>query len=110
MVYKIVVETFDDVDGQKIESRGETIVFSVDGVEYSIDLRDENAAELRDLLGGYIRRARRIGGHKRWATDLVSESGVPAVRRWAHENGYPPHHKSRIPRTVLEHFSAAHRD
>lgn len=108
MVYKIAVETFDDLDGRKIESRGETIEFSVDGVDYSIDLRDENAAQLRNLLGRYIRHARRIGGHKRWATDLVPENGVPAVRRWAQANGYPLRRKSHIPRTVLEHYAAAH--
>jgi hypothetical protein len=53
-MYKVLVDTFDDLDGEKIESGGETIDFSVAGVEYSIDLRDEHAAELRRQLGNYI--------------------------------------------------------
>ncbi|BCN62484.1 Lsr2 family protein [Prescottella equi] len=110
MVYRILVETIDDLDGRKIEAGGETIEFSVDGEAYSIDLRNENAKELRDVLAGYIRRARRVGGHKRWATELVPESGVPVVRRWAHEKGYPLPRKSRLPRTVLERYAAAHPD
>lgn len=105
-----MVETIDELDGQKIEAGGETIEFSVDGQTYSIDLRDENAKELRDILAGYIRRARCVGGHKRWATELLPESGAPVVRRWAHEKDYPLRRKSHLPRTVLERYAAAHPD
>ncbi|CAM2870166.1 Lsr2 family protein [Prescottella defluvii] len=63
-MYKVVVEIFDDLDGKKIESGGETVEFSMDGVAYSIDLGDENSAQLRRLLGRYIRNARRVGGRK----------------------------------------------
>lgn len=109
-MYKVVVEIFDDLDGKKIESGGETIEFSVGGVEYSIDLRDENSAALRRLLGGYIRHARRMGGRKRrTATNPLSDNGLRDVRRWAHEHGYRVHDRSRIPHAILEDYAATHR-
>ncbi|MDH6282455.1 histone-like nucleoid-structuring protein Lsr2 [Prescottella agglutinans] len=108
-MYKVLVETFDDLDGGKIESGGETIDFSVAGVEYSIDLRDENAAELRRLLGNYIRHARRIGGHKRWGGMISApDNGLDVVRRWATSNGYCIRRTSRVPRAILKEYAAAH--
>lgn len=109
MVYKVVVEIFDDLDGEKIESGGETIEFSIGGVAYSIDLKDENAAALRRLLMGYIRHSRRIGGRKSWAAmGPLSNNGLHEVRQWAHAHGYRIHNRSRIPQAVLEDYAAAH--
>ncbi|WP_433608394.1 histone-like nucleoid-structuring protein Lsr2 [Prescottella agglutinans] len=108
MAYKVIVEIFDDLDGKKIESGGETIDFSLGAVEYSIDLRDEHAAELRKLLGGYARRARRIGGRKQWAALApASDNGLPEVRRWARAHGYQIH-GARIPQAILKQYAAAH--
>ncbi|GAF46927.1 hypothetical protein RW1_035_00720 [Rhodococcus wratislaviensis NBRC 100605] len=46
MARKIVVEHIDDIDGTPIKKgKGETIAFSVDGVDYEIDLKDKNAKE-----------------------------------------------------------------
>lgn len=106
-MYKIVVEVFDDLDGEKIESGGETVEFSVDGVAYAIDLKDENAAALRRLLMDYIRHSRRIGGRKRWpAIGPASDAGLHEVRHWARANGYRVHDKSRIPQAVLKNYVA----
>ncbi|MGO4204835.1 Lsr2 family protein [Rhodococcus sp. TAF43] len=103
------MEVFDDLDGEKIASGGETIQFSVDGVEYSIDLKDENSEQLRRLLRGYIRHARRVGGHKRWAAiGPASGNGLHEVRRWARAHGYRLNRGSRIPQAVLEDYAAAH--
>lgn len=108
-MYQVVVEIFDDFDGEKIESGGETIDFLVNGVEYSIDLRDENAAQLRRLFGSYIRHARRVGGHKRWAGMIrASGNGMHDVREWARAHGYPISHSSRVPYAVLADYAATH--
>ncbi|WP_433613751.1 Lsr2 dimerization domain-containing protein [Prescottella agglutinans] len=75
------METFDDLDGKKIDFRGETIEFSLNRIEYAIDLRAGNATQLRGLVGGYIRHARRVGGHKRWAAiGPTTSTGLDEVR------------------------------
>lgn len=106
-MYKVVVTIFDDLDGEKIESGGETVDFSVDGVAYTIDLRDENAAAFRSVLMGYIRHSRRVGGRKRWAaTGPGPADGLQEVRQWARAKGYRVHDKSRIPQAVLKDYAA----
>jgi hypothetical protein len=55
---KTVVEWVDDLDGAPAE---ETVSFSLDGVEYEIDLSTENATKLRARLKEFIRRARPDG-------------------------------------------------
>ncbi len=109
-MFKVVVETLDDLDGKTIESGGETIDFSIDGVEYSIDLRDENAAQFRRLFGNYIRHARRVGGHKRWTGMIAaSDNGMHDVREWACTHGYPiAPHTARVPHAILADYAAAH--
>jgi hypothetical protein len=48
---KIVVECVDDIDGTPIKNgKGETIPFSVDGVDYEIDLKLKNAREFHKTL------------------------------------------------------------
>jgi hypothetical protein len=44
MARQIVVEHVDDIDGTPIvEGKGETIGFSVNGIDYEIDLSAKNA-------------------------------------------------------------------
>ncbi|RDI11296.1 Lsr2 protein [Rhodococcus sp. AG1013] len=108
-MYQVVVEILDDFDGEKIGSGGETIDFSVNGIEYSIDLRDESAAQLRRLFGSYIRHARRVGGHKRWTGMIAaSDNGMRDVREWARAHDYPISGTSRVPHAVLADYAAAH--
>ncbi|MFD1047271.1 Lsr2 family protein, partial [Kibdelosporangium lantanae] len=61
MAQKTVVELVDDLDGGIAD---ETVAFTLDGVEFQIDLSAENAARLRDSLAAYVAHARRIGGRK----------------------------------------------
>ena len=56
MARKIVHQLVDDLDGTVLEvGSGETILFSLDGTAYEIDLTDENAAALRDALAALPR-------------------------------------------------------
>lgn len=59
---KVTVELVDDLDGGVAD---ETVTFGLDGVEYEIDLSDENAESLRDALGGYVENARQTGGRRK---------------------------------------------
>ncbi|MDT7742150.1 MAG: hypothetical protein QOE59_1228, partial [Actinomycetota bacterium] len=48
MAQKTVVSFIDDLDGES-EAEG-TVPFSLDGVDYEIDLSEENAEDLREIF------------------------------------------------------------
>jgi hypothetical protein len=60
----------DDFDEEK--EAAETVTFALDGVSYEIDLAEEHAAELRELLAPYIENGRRTGGRKRRGAGLAA--------------------------------------
>jgi len=108
------VVLIDDVDGGAAD---ETVMFSLDGVNYEIDLSQANAAKLRKALAGYVQKARRTGGRRtartgRAAPRRTRSSGgrdIPAIRAWAKEQGLLASSRGRIPASVVEAYEAAHR-
>lgn len=116
MAQKVSVALVDDVDGSEAES---TVEFGVDGVQYAIDLSEENAAELRDALGSYVAKARRTGGRKRRVTqvktttktsagDTADRKRNQAIREWAREQGREVSDRGRIPAEVVQAYDNAH--
>lgn len=117
MARRIVHQLVDDIDGTLLESgEGETVLFSLDGVAYEIDLTDENAAALRAALERYTNAARAVSsarasssaaaaGRKRRRSGQQDYSGV---REWAKQNGYQVSERGRVPASVLEAYEAAH--
>ncbi|MFD6064528.1 histone-like nucleoid-structuring protein Lsr2 [Rhodococcus wratislaviensis] len=121
MARLVIVEHIDDIDGTPIAARrGETIAFSVNGVDYEIDLSATNAREFHKKLARYIDRATKVGGRKsRSAGALTSRGGttrkpvrrdgdnVRAVREWAQDQGYDIGVRGRIPAAIKEAYRAA---
>jgi hypothetical protein len=114
---KVLVQLIDDLDGTVAED-AETVQFALDGVQYEIDLKAENAAKLRDGLKDFVEKARRSGGRtKRGAAatirKIVAESRTKeqtkAIREWAKANGHELSDRGRIPTHVIEEFEKAHR-
>ncbi|GMM95574.1 Lsr2 family protein [Microbacterium sp. MTN4-26] len=114
MARRIVHQLVDDLDGSVLEvGDGETVLFSLDGTAYEIDLTDANAAAFREILAPYVDAARRVSGGRGGG----SSSSAPrrrkagqdygAVRAWAKENGYQVSDRGRVPATVLEAYEAA---
>jgi len=113
MAQKVQVTLIDDVDGAPAD---ETVLFSLDGVNYEIDLTTENAAKLRDALAPWVGHARRAGGRRtpaprrsgRSSGAARSGSGDAAkIREWARENGYTVSDRGRIPAEVTEAYAKA---
>ena len=84
MARRIVHQLVDDLDGSVLEvGEGETVLFSLDGTAYEIDLTDANAAALREILAPYVDAARRVSGgrstskrsRRRWQSGTTSRSG-----------------------------------
>ena len=123
MAKREIVELTDDIDGSGIaDGAGETINFSVNGVDYRIDLKDKNAKDFHRKLDYHIEHAERVGGRRRSAhTSAVIDAAAAAsksakrdpaqtraIREWANANGYEVSDRGRIPAAVVEAFDAAH--
>lgn len=58
MAKKVFTQLVDDIDGSVIDDEsGETIEFSVNGVDYLVDLKAKNANEFHRKIGYYIEHA-----------------------------------------------------
>jgi hypothetical protein len=106
---KTVLELVDDLDGGEAD---ETVTFALDGVEFVIDLSEENAARLRDTLAEFVGHARRTGGRKqRGKVAPAATNGKPdtqAVREWARSQGEEVAERGRVPQALLIKFQEAH--
>ncbi len=123
---KVSVELVDDLDGSVIDDgAGETIEFSVAGVDYVIDLKTKNAAEFHRKLDFYIDHAARTGGRRHrpkpagsgsTSTPTSKAASAPtrdpadtrAIRQWAADEGYEIADRGRIPTSIVDAYDAAH--
>jgi hypothetical protein len=113
MARKVITTLVDDIDGQPIEEgKGETVPFSLDGVNYEIDLSDENAAALRTALEEYTDKGRRVGratgakGAPRRSSSSSSKEDLGAARTWLREHGHEVSERGRISAALLEEYRA----
>jgi len=109
MAQRTEVVWIDDVDGSVAET---TILFSLEGVSYSIDLSASNAAALRADFGKWVDNARKVrrasaGGRRGAASGGAAVDDVPAIRAWAAANGVEVSPRGRIPAKVREAYLAA---
>lgn len=114
MAQKVTVELVDDLDGTASEDIS-TVTFSLDGVDYEIDLTEANAGKLRELLADFITAARRTGGRIKRGTPASRSATRPpadrektkAIREWAREHGYELAERGRIPAHVITAYEEA---
>jgi hypothetical protein len=105
---KIHVQLIDDISGENAQ---ESLRFSLDGVDYEIDLAEENAAGLRAALAPFIARGRRVrgaSGNRRTSTTTSSRQETQKIREWALANGYNPSSRGRISQDIKEAYDRAH--
>ncbi|MFH8249531.1 Lsr2 family protein [Microbacterium sp. B2969] len=121
MARRIVHQLVDDLDGTVLEvGTGETVLFSLDGIAYEIDLSDENATAIRAAFAPYVDAARSVSSRSssRAQSSAAAQSGrkrrrtgqqdYGPVREWAKSNGYQVSERGRVPASVLEAYEAAH--
>jgi hypothetical protein len=107
---RTVVHLIDDVDGGEAD---ETVNFSLDGVEYTIDLSHGNADGLRKALDEFVQAGRRTGGRtsKGAGKTQVKPGGDraqnQAIREWARRNGHQVSERGRIPAELIAQFQEA---
>ena len=112
MASRVQVILEDDYDGGHAD---DTVSFGLDGVEYEIDLSNDNANKLRDALGPWIGHARKVGGRRKAgrlsgdgkSSAKGSESSTSDIRAWAQANGYEVSSRGRVSAEVREAYEKA---
>jgi Lsr2 len=113
MVQRTTVQLIDDITGEAIEDgKGRTVTFAVDGVEYEIDLGEQQANKFAEALDTYVTHARKLGGRRgtstpNRATKTERDYNPKAVREWAKSNKVDLPARGRIPADVLQKFRDA---
>lgn len=113
MAQKTVVELIDDIDGSEAAA---TVHFSLDGVDYEIDLSAENADKLRAALAEFVEHAREAGrrtkrpsGQRSTSRTTTERDKNQLIREWARKNGRPDlSDRGRLPAEVRDAYNAAH--
>lgn len=114
MARRTTVQLIDDVDGSVIkDGQGETVEFSLGGVQYSIDLSNKHANELYDQFAFWVEHAKKVGGRRARRKTSAAVGASPAsnlsdIRQWAKENGYAVSSRGRISAEIQEAYAAAH--
>jgi hypothetical protein len=113
MARKVITTLVDDINGEPIEEgQGETVPFALDGVNYEIDLSDDNAAKLRTALEDYVDKGRRVGratsgkAAPRRTSGSAPKEDLSAAREWLRANGHTVSERGRISATLLEEYRA----
>ncbi|MFD8384871.1 Lsr2 family protein [Streptomyces sp. NPDC059679] len=109
MVQKIVTLFSDDLTGTESDEVS-THRFSLNGVNYEIDLTPENYDKLDDALRPFIESGRKVGRTKetgRARRGAVDGPSAEEVRAWARENGYEVNDRGRVPKEVRDAFEAS---
>jgi hypothetical protein len=116
MAKKIIHQLVDDIDGSLLEvGEGETVLFSLDGIAYEIDLSSANAGALRDAFAPYVDSGRRItagrtapaAATRRPRSRRGAGNENAAIREWAESNGYAVATRGRIPENIVAAYHAA---
>jgi Lsr2 len=103
----------DDLDGGTAD---ETITFSIDGIQYQIDLSAKNATKMRKALARYIDAGTRIGrsprdparptaGGRR-APATVDRDQNRTIRQWAHSKRIDVSDRGRIKQEIVDRYHA----
>jgi hypothetical protein len=114
MAQRTIVQLTDDLDGSEAT---ESVSFGLDGVAYTIDLGDDNAAALRDALAPYVAAARKDSGRGRRSNVTHISNGrrgrstgdvdPKTVRAWAAENGIAISARGRITADIVAQYQQA---
>ena len=107
MAKKTTVELVDDYDGKS--KAQETVRFSIDGVDYEIDLSTKNAGKLREVFQQWTEPAHKVGRMRKGKGN--NRTGAPraaadkeqtgAIRQWARKNGYTVSSRGRIQADII---------
>ena len=117
MAKTTIVQVSDDLDGS---ANAREVRFAFEGTEYAIDLSSKNRKALEKALRPYVEAGTKVSGRRSAATRSArpkrsgnsgnsgnSAVDLAAVRAWAKENGHQVSDRGRLPKAVLDAYSAS---
>lgn len=110
MAKHTIIQLTDDIDNSEAT---ETVEFALDGQAYEIDLNDEHAAQLREVIAKYVEAARKAGRSnvtsiaKPRARRVETDVDTKTVKEWAKANGRDVPARGRLPQALIAEFKAA---
>ncbi|WP_326595430.1 histone-like nucleoid-structuring protein Lsr2 [Streptomyces sp. NBC_01803] len=112
MATKIVTVYTDDLTGEEASEVG-THTFSIDGVNYEIDLAPDSFDKFLATLSPFIEAGRKTGRTPRSGAAVRRPVPTPSqdtakIRAWAKENGFEVNERGRVPANVREAYEKAH--
>ena len=118
MARREVIQYFDDLDNSPLaESEVHTIRFSINSMNYVLDLSAKNAAAFEKAVAPYVEAAHQESVAKAEAA-LVSRQKANtkrnkernlAIRTWARENGFQVSDRGQIATNIIEAYEAANK-
>jgi len=112
MAKKTTTQLVDDLDGTVLDEDGTTVSFSVDGVDYEIDLGADHADELREAFAPFIAAGRKAAGGRRGPAPRPSKKAATSgdaaerseARAWLRDNGHKVGDRGRISAELMALF------
>lgn len=104
---KVEIQLEDDLTGGPAD---ETVMFSMDGTAYEIDLTTRNAASFRHRLAPFVERARQVSHRRRHTRTAASRARSHQIRAWAASQGLEVSDRGRLPADVIRKYESAQAD
>ncbi|MGW3134912.1 histone-like nucleoid-structuring protein Lsr2 [Streptomyces sp. NPDC001139] len=109
MAQKTITVYTDDLTGAESDEV-RTHTFSLDGVNYEIDLVSDNYDKLFEALAPFIDKGRKTGrasGGRRARKTSTDGPSAEELRAWARENHYQVNDRGRVPSSIREAYDKA---
>ncbi|MEV6333017.1 Lsr2 family protein [Streptomyces sp. NPDC051909] len=110
MAQKHVTIFIDDLTGEET-TEGSTHTFTLNGVNYEIDLSPDSYDQMLEAFSPYLKAGRRTGRIKRGAKASRSRTEGPStaeIREWAKENGHEVNERGRISADIRAAYESTH--
>lgn len=108
MARREVTQYFDDFDNTPLaEDEVKVVNFSVNGVDYTLDLSQKNANKFDAALKPFIEVARRKPRGTKRSARSTNQGQNKRIREWAKENNIAVSSRGRISADVIERFEKA---
>ena len=97
-----------DISGDEVAD-GDSIEFSYRGVDYKIDLTQQEADKFDQHMAFYTDHAQRTGGRKqrKGGGAKTDPSQLQAARKWLKDNGYEVSDRGRIKKELMDIYNKA---
>lgn len=96
---------FDDLTGEPVEADDvQTIKFAWEGKPLRLDLTEENADKLEEVMKPYLDAATLVTSSEIKKTPKPRRTDLDKVRSWARENGMEVSDRGRVPIKILDAY------